>query len=543
MRKLYLFIIVLIATMVVSFGLTITLLNGCSFDRYVEVEDGDYVPVDTESIHDSPTADLIYGMHIDRENNSMKLMLEDGSIISSFFSARPKQDLPSGCPANLGSTKMEILDLEVRELAIGTIVINHPVLVRNCPDDPERVILREDGQIGGVGTACAQDDRCIHFKPGTPAEPMHSPRFLSENEKGLALDIAVSSPELESYRENNGSFQTELKWLARLCDESGSCTGWQVDYDWQADDNFKNIPEDANWYPAVFIRFEVPEQGQMLVAVDLNTERVIHVQKKPEITGPTASPSQEAPNITGWITDIQPLTGGNISGRILVEMDTSDGTSDKYWISARQDTPISDYRRGTQEIMAFSDLGIGLQVQVWFSGPVRESYPAQVDAAQIDIVLNEEFAIYLLNEDIKPSEMPALSHVELPETPIISVKDIVAYSKANHEIELTPEACDRLRNLEPPRVFVVAVARQPVYWATYWASWFSRSIEDGVVILKPLSRESQVIRIDLGYPAGMYFTGEDPRSDPILMKSLERTGKLSAVIGQQVPIEEIEKVE
>ena len=67
MRKLPLFIIVLITTMVVSFGLTITLLNGCSFDRYVEIEAGDYIPVDGGSIHNSPAADLINSMYINRE--------------------------------------------------------------------------------------------------------------------------------------------------------------------------------------------------------------------------------------------------------------------------------------------------------------------------------------------------------------------------------------------------------------------------------------------------------------------------------------------
>ena len=176
MRKLPLFIFVLITTMVVSFGLTVILLNGCSFDRYVEVEAGDYIPVDEGSIHNSPAVDLINGMHIDRENDSIKLILEDGSIITNSFSARPKQEWPSGCPANLGSTKMEVLDLEVNEITIGNLVINDPILVRNCPDDPERVILREDGEIGGTGTACAQGDTCVHFKPGTPAEPMRNPR-------------------------------------------------------------------------------------------------------------------------------------------------------------------------------------------------------------------------------------------------------------------------------------------------------------------------------------------------------------------------------
>lgn len=156
--------IMLASAVVLTFALT----AGCSMDRWVEVRSGDYIPVDNESIYDSPATGMVDSMQIDRQNNTMKLVLTDGSIISSALSARPKEDWPSGCPANLGSTRMEVLDLDVNEIAIGDIVIDSPILVRNCPDDPERVILREDGQIGGAGTACAHDDDCIHFKPGEP---------------------------------------------------------------------------------------------------------------------------------------------------------------------------------------------------------------------------------------------------------------------------------------------------------------------------------------------------------------------------------------
>ena len=156
--------------------LTLSSFTGCSMDRWVEVSGGDYIPVDEGSIHNFPAADLITSMYVDRENNSVELILTGGSVLSASFVERPKQEWPSGCPANLGSTKMEVLDLEVNEITIGNLVINDPILVRNCPDDPERVILREDGQIGGAGTACAQNDTCIHFKPGKAVESMHNPR-------------------------------------------------------------------------------------------------------------------------------------------------------------------------------------------------------------------------------------------------------------------------------------------------------------------------------------------------------------------------------
>ena len=517
------------------------LLSGCSFDRWVEFNGGDYIPV-AAGVHQDSPAKLVKSMTVAREGSTLKLILKDGSIINESFTARSKQDWPSGCPANLGSTRMEVLDLNISELTIGSVVLSNPVLVRDCPGNPERVILREDGLMGGSGTACAGNDKCIHLKPGTPSEPMQNPRELTWDEKNLVIDIAVSSPEMEIFLEQGSAFRTEPKWIARLTEESGAVVSWQIDYQWQSDDKFNGVPEAAIWLPAVLIKFAEPEQRPILVAVDLDTERVVYTQGNKPLQPGIPSPAEDRlPNITGWITDVQPASS-SLSGRVLVEMDESDGTSDKYWVGIKQDTLINDYRRGTQEILAFSDLETGLQVQVWFGSPVRESYPAQVDAAQIDTTLNEEFAIYLLDESILPHEMPVLSHVELPETPIVSIKDIISYSRMTHAIELTPEAYARIQNLEVPRVFVVTVARRPIYWGSFWIQTMSSSF-DGVVILKPLSQDQQVIQLDLGYPSGMCFTGDDPRPNPVVMKSLERAGKLSAVIGQHLPIEEIEKVD
>ena len=49
---------------------------------------------------------------------------------------------------------------------------------------------------------------------------------------------------------------------------------------------------------------------------------------------------------------------------------------------------------------------------------------------------------------------------------------------------------------------------------------------DGVTILKPISSNQNTIRIELGYPSENFFSGDDPRDDPKLIKSLEQAGKL-----------------
>lgn len=138
------------------------------------------------------------------------------------------------------------------------------------------------------------------------------------------------------------------------------------------------------------------------------------------------------------------------------------------------------------------------------------------------------FAIYLLAQDIPVSEMPIVSHLDLADEPLVSLKDIVSYSRETHEIELTAQAYQRLLELEVPtngKVFVVCVDRQPVYWGAFWALYSSMSF-DGVTILTPLFPDRHTIRLELGYPSESFYSGENPRPNPDIMQSLQQAGKL-----------------
>ena len=146
----------------------LTIFSACSFDKFVKVTEGEYIPVNTGTdYHDNSGTRLIESITVDRNNETLEVHLTDGTVIQSSIISRVKKEWPSGCPANIGSTRMEVLDVEVDILTIGDIILNNPVLVRDCPQNPERVILREDGQIGGSGTACAGNDKCFHFKSST----------------------------------------------------------------------------------------------------------------------------------------------------------------------------------------------------------------------------------------------------------------------------------------------------------------------------------------------------------------------------------------
>ncbi|MFC1894123.1 hypothetical protein ACFLYR_08975 [Chloroflexota bacterium] len=157
-----------------------------------------------------------------------------------------------------------------------------------------------------------------------------------------------------------------------------------------------------------------------------------------------------------------------------------------------------------------------------------ELLPRTLPEAEGELSKAEGFAVYLLARDIPVSDMPAISHLELADRPLFSLADIVSYSRTTHGIELNPKAIEKLLNLEVPvngKVFVVCVDGQPIYWGTFWVPYSSMSF-DGVIISKPLSPEQVTVKLELGYPSGSHFSGKDPRSDPIIMQSLEEAGKL-----------------
>jgi hypothetical protein len=141
----------------------------------------------------------------------------------------------------------------------------------------------------------------------------------------------------------------------------------------------------------------------------------------------------------------------------------------------------------------------------------------------------EGFAIYLTRDDIPVAQMEALSHVEIADEPVISSKDIIAYDQETHEIKLKADAYERVQALQVPttgKSFVVCVDKGPIYWGAFWAPFSSQSF-NGVIILVPsLFHQENTIQIELGYPSPSLYQGEDPRSNPVILESLEEAGKL-----------------
>jgi hypothetical protein len=144
----------------------------------------------------------------------------------------------------------------------------------------------------------------------------------------------------------------------------------------------------------------------------------------------------------------------------------------------------------------------------------------------------EGFAIYLVTGGVSPAETPALSQLKLADAPILTAAGIVSYSRDTHEIELMPAAYSALRYLGGPLTglaFAVCVDHRPIYTGRFMTPIWSGTF-DGVVILEPIGPEISLdrysVRLDLGYPGPDWFKGQDPRSDPAILRALEKAGKL-----------------
>jgi hypothetical protein len=141
----------------------------------------------------------------------------------------------------------------------------------------------------------------------------------------------------------------------------------------------------------------------------------------------------------------------------------------------------------------------------------------------------EGFSIYLTRDNTPVHELPALNHIELADQPIIATGDIVSYNQETHEIELTADAYQRLNELRIPTsgmAFVACVDKKPVYWGAFWAPYSSQSFDGVIILIPPIFGDRDIIQIELGYPAPSLYSGEDPRSDPKILQSLEQMGKL-----------------
>ncbi len=99
----------------------------------------------------------------------------------------------------------------------------------------------------------------------------------------------------------------------------------------------------------------------------------------------TTKPLETEAHFTGFITEIHPIGEKGILGQILVESH-ADKLVDKYMVTIKDETQIFEQIGEERRQVTFDALETKQQVQIWFSGPIMESFPMQGTAQQVVII-------------------------------------------------------------------------------------------------------------------------------------------------------------
>ncbi|MFC2044072.1 DUF3221 domain-containing protein [Chloroflexota bacterium] len=111
-----------------------------------------------------------------------------------------------------------------------------------------------------------------------------------------------------------------------------------------------------------------PDQYRLLIIVNL-------VRK----------PLETEADFTGWITEIHLIVDKYTLAKILV-VSHADKIVDKYMVTIKDETLIYQQDGENPHEVDFETLETTQQVQVWFAGPIMESFPMQGTARQVVII-------------------------------------------------------------------------------------------------------------------------------------------------------------
>lgn len=95
-----------------------------------------------------------------------------------------------------------------------------------------------------------------------------------------------------------------------------------------------------------------------------------------------SEPLQTGEDFTGFITEIHPVGEKGTPGQILVESHI-DKLVDKYMVTIKDETLIFKQDGENRHKVGFEALETEQRVQIWFSGPIMESFPMQGTARQV----------------------------------------------------------------------------------------------------------------------------------------------------------------
>jgi hypothetical protein len=99
----------------------------------------------------------------------------------------------------------------------------------------------------------------------------------------------------------------------------------------------------------------------------------------------TAEPLATEPDFNGFITDVNIIDNEDVIGWVAVESH-ADKLLEKYVITVTADTALFRQTGDDFQEISFGDLKAKQWLQIWFDGPVMESWPMQAKALQIVII-------------------------------------------------------------------------------------------------------------------------------------------------------------
>jgi hypothetical protein len=98
-----------------------------------------------------------------------------------------------------------------------------------------------------------------------------------------------------------------------------------------------------------------------------------------------AGPLATEPDFNGFITDVNTIDNKDVIGSVAVESH-ADKLLEKYVITVTTDTALFQQVGDDFQAISFDDLEVKQWLQIWFDGPVMESWPMQAKALQIVII-------------------------------------------------------------------------------------------------------------------------------------------------------------
>jgi hypothetical protein len=148
----------------------------------------------------------------------------------------------------------------------------------------------------------------------------------------------------------------------------------------------------------------------------------------------------------------------------------------------------------------------------------------------------EGFAIYLTKDNIPADQMPALAQIQIADTPLIAMSDIISYDDLTCRLTLNGDASRRITDYGVPTIglsFAACVNRQPVYWGVFWSAASSAIAPSSCVIANyPLQ---QTFHMGTGQNSQQgpdilelaYAGNNDPRNSPAIIAALQQAGKIN----------------